>query len=76
MPQFPLAEYGIALGSIIALVFIVKQFLSHLKEKDEKFTNVISNHLTHATEAQAKLGSAIDKNTEATSKLVDRVDRL
>ena len=74
--QLPLAEYGVALGSVIALVFIVTKFLTHLKDKDEKFTLVISNHMNHATEASTKLANSIDRNTEATNKLVDKVDRV
>ena len=75
MDQLPLAEYGVALGAIVAIVFIIRQFLAHLKDKDDKFTGIVTNHMTHATEAQVKLSTSIDRNTDATNKLVDKVDQ-
>ena len=75
MDNLPLAEYGVAVVAIGALGFIVVKFLGHLKEKDDKFVNVISNHIDHATEANTRLAVSIDRNTEATAKLTEKVDR-
>ena len=68
-------EYGVALGAIAVLAFVVRLFISHIEKKDTSFTGVISNHLTHATEAQGKLSASIDRNTEATNKLSEKIDR-
>ena len=76
MPEnLPIAEYGVAIASMLVLGFVVRLFVSHVDKKDEKFTNVISNHLQHSTESQQKLSSAIDQNTQATVRLSDKIDK-
>ena len=59
--ELPLTELGTAVGALVALGWIVKSFLGHLKEKDSKFTEIISNHLTHSVKTQERLISAVEK---------------
>ena len=59
--EIPFAELGVAGAAIGTLGWVVKSFLSHLREKDTKFTETINNHLTHSTKTQERLKSAIDK---------------
>ena len=70
--ELPLSELATIIGALVALGLIVKYFLAHLKdksdafllhlkEKDEIFTNVIQNHLSHSTETQERLVSAVNR---------------
>ena len=73
MDQLPLAEYGVAITAIAALAFTIRLFINHLKDKDDKFTSVISNHMNHSTEALTKVADAVDRNTQATERLTDKI---
>ena len=71
--ELPLTELG-ALGALIAaLVWIVRAFLAHLKEKDTKFTEIISNHLSHDTKAKERLAASHDKLVITIDKLHDKL---
>ena len=43
--------------SLIALVLylIVKMFIKYLTKRDDQFSGIISNHLSHSTEALTRL---------------------
>ncbi len=68
MENLPLQEYGVAIVAVIAMVWIVRAFLKHLKEKDASFTTVIQNHINHSTAVQEKL-------TASNQKLIDVIER-
>lgn len=59
--EIPLTDIGV----IAALVFLVIAFLRHLKNKDERFVDVISNHMNDSTKAQTELTDAIKGLTDS-----------
>ena len=76
MEQIPLAEYGVGLGAIVALVFIVVKFLVHLEKKDKTFTEVITNHLDDAQRVNEKLIASNDKISVSHDRLELTISRL
>lgn len=69
----PFLELG-ATGALIgALIWIVRAFLAHLKIKDEKFTEIITNHLTHSTKVQAEIR---DSNRDLTGAIRELKEKL
>lgn len=51
-----------AIGAmLVVLVWIVKAFLSHLKSKDEIFSETINNHLHDDAELKGKLVEILNK---------------
>ena len=76
MQNLPLAEYGIALSSIVALVFIVGKFLKHLEGKDKSFTDVINNHLNDAKSVSERLIAANDKMSASHERLEGAINKL
>jgi len=73
MNEISLLESGVAVASISAMVVIVIKFLKHLKNKDEVFTQVISNHLTHSMETHEKLVASNDKLVDAIGRLENKL---
>lgn len=80
MNDLPLAEYGVAIFTIGALVFVIMKFLKHMQKKDEAFSYVINNHLSEDKEVKEKLvasNQALAKSHErlegAIVKLVDKL---
>lgn len=72
-----LAQYGSTIFAIGAIVAIIKVFLANIKEKDQRFINVIENHFHSDLESREKLGEKlekmgdqIEKNSFITEKLV------
>ena len=76
MEQLPLAEYGVALGAIVALVVIVVKFLAHLEKKDKTFTEVITNHLDDAKIVNEKLVASNDRIAGSHDRLESAISRL
>ena len=73
MENLPIAEYTVAAVAIIALVWVVRAFLSHLKKKDEVFTNTINNHLHTSVETQQKLIGSHDKLSDVIERLLNKL---
>jgi len=71
--EIPLAELGVVGAAIGALVWVVRAFLSHLKEKDSKFTETINNHMAHDTKAKERLAASHDKLVVSIDKLHDKL---
>lgn len=77
-----LAQYGSTIFAIGAIVVIIKVFLSSIKEKDERFVDVIENHFHSDLESRKelgekleKMGDQIEKNTFITRHLIRWLDK-
>lgn len=68
-----LLDLGISGAMLAVLVWIVKAFLSHLKNKDEVFSSTINNHLTHDLEAKEKLIASNERLSEAIGRLENKL---
>ena len=59
MGLFEIAQYGVAIFSIAALVyvitFVVKRFMDFLTKQEDNFHKIITNHLDTDTKAKNKL---------------------
>jgi len=73
MENLPLTEYTIAGIAIGAIVWLVKAFLSHLKNKDIIFTETINNHMNHVAESNVKLEASHSKLSEAITRLIEKL---
>jgi len=76
-----IAQYGVAIVSIVILYLIVKMFLASLSKRDDKFIDVITNHFHGDLESRQKLGDKfekmgdqIEKNTFVTQRLIHWLD--
>lgn len=79
MEQLPLLEGGVGLAVVTALILIVRYFLQHLgkkdklfigaiEKKDEVFTTVVSNHITHSIQSQEKMIATLDRLVDNLNK--------
>ena len=66
-------DLGITGAMLAVLIWIVKAFLAHLKNKDAVFSQVISNHLEHSLVAQTKLEASHNKLSDAISRLEEKL---
>ena len=73
------AQYGIAIFSVGALVyvitFVVKKFLDFLKTQEESFNCIITNHLHDDMIAKNKLEASNISLTKAIEQLVRLLER-
>ena len=73
MEQIPFEQLSISGMTLVALVWIVRAFISNNKEISQSFKNTIDNHITHDTEAKVELKDAVDKNTEVITRLLEKL---
>ena len=45
----------------IVVLFIIKEFLKYMNKRDERFTQLIGNHLNHNTDALNKLTQVVSE---------------
>jgi len=69
----PFAELGVGVASIAVILFIVKAFLSHLKAKDEKFTETVNNHINHSTAVNEQMVASNNKLGETLNRVLDKL---
>lgn len=74
LETIPLSELSIPVVSILVLLLIVKTFLKHLKEKDEKFSKIIENHINHSTVVNEKMIASNNNLFEVINRLINRLD--
>lgn len=55
MDLFDISQFGIAIFTVGAMVYMVKKFLCFMKRQEENFTKIITNHLHDSSEANTKL---------------------
>ena len=73
MEQIPFEQLSVSGMTLVALVWIVRAFISNNKEISQSFKNTIDNHITHDTEAKVELKDAVDKNTEVITRLLEKL---
>lgn len=68
MDLINLAEYGVAIVAIGALVYVVTLFARFVRSSQDKFAHFVKssqdnmlNHITDSTKASQKLSSTIDE---------------
>ena len=67
MEMFELANYGVAIFSVGALVFCIKEFLKFMTNQEASFKDTIDNHLNSSKEIaseQLKSAQSLSKTVE------------
>ncbi len=75
-----IAQYGVAslsiAGLVYVVVFVIKAFLAHMKEREAamtiiqtEFTTTVKNHFTHSTEVMVELKASNDRMVDALNRL-------
>jgi len=59
MNIFDIAQLGIGIFSIGALIYLVPKFLKFMERQEENFRNTINNHLAESTDANRNLANVI-----------------
>ena len=73
MEQIPFEQLSVSGMTLVALVWIVRAFISNNKEISQSFKNTIDNHIQHDLEAKVELKNAVDKNTEVITRLLEKL---
>jgi len=71
MPE-SILQYGIAGVAIGGMIWLVKAFLAHLKNKDTLFTETINNHMKHAEESHTKQEASNLALADAINRIIDK----
>ena len=64
------AQFGVAIFSIGALVFCIKEFLKFMTKQEESFKNTIDNHLHEAKELSNRQLKASENLNKAVEELL------
>ena len=68
-----LKELGIGVSALVVLAFVVKYFLTAMKETREDFCKLMGNHIEHNTKAIENLDNTLEKNTEVLIKISEKI---
>lgn len=72
----PFLEYGVAVFSMGALVFVIVKFLAYMSKKDAAFTEIVNHRLTEDAELKEKMIASNNAMAESHKRLEGAIGKL